>query len=89
MFAPRVYYAPAALLALAAVAQPSKETVEPAKSAAGEKTVDADMQQRRALLRASLRAQPDITLVRDSTPFVARQLSDQERADLRQQLRQQ
>lgn len=89
MFAPQVFRASAALLALAAVAQPSKETVEPAKSVAGEKTVDADSQQRRALLRASLKAQPDFALVRDSSPLVARQLSEQERADLRQQLRQQ
>lgn len=89
MFAPRAFYAPAALLALAAVAQPSKETVEPAKSTVGEKTSDADTQQRRALLRASLKAQPDVTVVRDSSPNLVRQLSDQERADLRQLLRQQ
>ena len=89
MFAPQVFRASAALLALAAVAQPSKEAVEPAKSVAGEKPVDADTQQRRSLLRASLKAQPDFTSVRDSIPSVARQLSEQERADLRQQLRQQ
>ena len=89
MFAPQVFYASAALLAIAAVAQPSKETVEPAKSVAGEKPVDADSQQRRAHLRASLRAQPNFTVVRDSGPLVVHQLSEQERADLRQQLRQQ
>ena len=88
-FAPRAFYAPAALLALAAVAQPSKESVEPAKSTVDEKTTDADAQQRRALLRASLKSQPDNHSARESAPDATRQMSDQDRADLRQQLRQQ
>jgi len=89
MFAPRVLYALAALLALAAFAQSAKETVEPVKPVVHEKTFDADAQQRRALLRASLKSQPETPLARETTPYATRQMSEQERADLRQQLRRQ
>jgi hypothetical protein len=90
MFASRVIYGLLALLALAAFAQqPAKEAAEPAKAEPREPVRDADVQQRRALLRASLKSQPEVAMAREAPATSARLLSDQERADLRQQLRQQ
>lgn len=90
MFAPRIIYGLLALLAATAVAQPVKETVEPAKAEAREPARDADVQQqRRAMLRASLKSQPEVALAREAPVNAVRLLSAQERADLRQQLRQQ
>ena len=90
MFAPRIIYSLLALLAVAAVAQPAKEAVEPAaKAEAREPARDTDVQQRRATLRASLKSQPEVAMAREAPPNPVRLLSDQERADLRQQLRQQ
>lgn len=88
-FASRIVFALVALLGLAAFAQSTKEAVEPVKPAAPEKNEDSDKQTRRALLRASLKSQQETTLVRDTSPYAARQLSEQERADLRRQLREQ
>jgi hypothetical protein len=95
-FALRIVYGLLALLALAAFAQPTKEAAEPAKVEVREPVRDTDtqqQQQRRALLRASLRTQPqpqpEVALVRETSTNAGRLLSDQERADLRQQLRQQ
>lgn len=91
-FALRIVYGLLALLALAAFAQPTKEAAEPAKIEVREPVRDTDtqqQQQRRALLRASLRSQPEVALVREAPATAGRLLSDQERADLRQQLRQQ
>ncbi len=87
MFALRIFYGLMALLALAAFTLPTKPTLEPTRVEPREPVRDADTQQRRALLRASLKSQPEVALVRE--PPAGRLLSDQERADLRQQLRQQ
>lgn len=90
MFALRTLYGLMALLALAAFAQTSREVAEPAKPEVREPVRDADTQQRRALLRASLRTQPEVAVVaREAPANGARLLSDNERAYLRQQLRQQ
>ncbi|MES2582499.1 MAG: hypothetical protein V4627_07265 [Pseudomonadota bacterium] len=88
-FALRIVYGLLALLALAAFAQPGKDAVEPVKVEAREPARDPDLQQRRALLRASLKSQPEVVLAREAPVNAGRHLSDQERADLRQQLRQQ
>lgn len=93
MFALRTLYGLMALLALAAFAQPmreGREIAEPAKPEVREPARDAETQQRRALLRASLRTQPEVAVVvREAPANGARLLSDEERASLRQQLRQQ
>lgn len=89
MFAPRVVCAFMALPVLAAHAQPAPEAGEPTRAEIREPVRENDTQQRRALLRASLKSQPDVALARASTGPAARQMSDRERADLRQQLRQQ
>nr|WP_295776738.1 hypothetical protein [Rhodoferax sp.] len=89
MFAPRIIYSLLPLLAIAASAQSAKDAVEPIKAEAREPARDADVQQRRAMLRASLRSQPEVALVREAPVNSVRLLSAQERADLRQQLRQQ
>ncbi len=89
MFALRIVYGLPALLALAAFAHPNKEPVEPAKLEPRETVRDIETLNRRALLRASLRAQPEVTLAREVPPHAGRLFTDQERADLRRQLRQQ
>ncbi len=90
MFALRIVYGLLALLALAAFAQPTKDAVEPVKVGAREPPArDPETQQRRALLRASLRTQPEVVLAREAPTNAGPLLSDQERADLRQQLRRQ
>ncbi len=89
LFASRVFYAFVVILPLAALAHPVKEVMVPGIPVAIEKTPEVDTQRRRALLRASLKSQPEITLVREATPYAPRQMSDQERAHLRRQLRQQ
>jgi|GEM_PF-2367262 hypothetical protein len=89
MFVPRVVYACMALVALVANAQPAPEAGEPAKAENREPGRESDTQQRRAMLRASLKSQPDVTLARANTNFAPRQMSERERAHLRQQLRQQ
>lgn len=88
-FALRIIYGLLALLALAAFAQPPREGVEPTKVEVREPVRETDTQQRRALLRASLRSQPEVSLARETPANNGRLLSDQDRADLRQQLRQQ
>lgn len=75
------------LLAVSAWAQPAKEPAEVVRVAAAETVRVVDVQQRRAALRAMLKAQPDGVAARETN--AARQLSAQERADLREQLRQQ
>jgi hypothetical protein len=88
-FAQRIFYGLLPVLAIATVvarAQPTKDAVEPTKS---EPVRDVDVQQRRSTLRASLKMQPEIPPVRESRANTSRLLSDQERADLRQQLRKQ
>ncbi|QTN29017.1 hypothetical protein HZ993_04000 [Rhodoferax sp. AJA081-3] len=89
MFAPRVVYAFLAMVAHGANAQPTPEAAEPTRAETREPARESDTQQRRALLRASLKSQPDVAFARANTSPVPRQMSDRERADLRQQLRQQ
>ena len=89
MFAPRIIYTLLPMLAVATSAQPAKEALEPVKLEAREPVRDADVQQRRALLRASLKSQAELALAREAPTSSVRLLSAQERADLRQQLRQQ
>lgn len=88
-FASRIIYGLLPMLAAAAVAQPAKQAVDPVKTEARDPTRDADVQQRRATLRASLKSQPEVAVTRDAPTNSVRLLSAQERADLRQQLRQQ
>lgn len=76
------------VFAAVACAQPSR-AVEPSKTAATAPAHDADAQQRKASLRASLKSQVDGSGKRDATGVSVHELSAQERADLRQQLRQQ
>jgi hypothetical protein len=88
MFALRIFCGSVAMLALAAFTQPTQPALlESTRVDPREPVRDAETQQRRALLRASLKSQPDVAVVRETT--TGRLLSDQERADLRQQLRQQ
>lgn len=89
MFAFRILFALVALVGFAAHAQPVKEGAEPVKPTAPERNDDSDRQQRRALLRASLKSLQDNTLARETEPYPTRQLSEQARADLRRQVRQQ
>lgn len=89
MFAPRMTYGLLALLAIAAVAQPAKEPVQLAKAEVHEPVRDADGQQRRAMLRASLKSQAEVAVAQEATGNSVRLLSAQARADLRQQLRKQ
>ena len=89
MYPTRVFYALSAFLPLAVFAQPAGELLEPVKTSVRDTPRDPDALRRREMLRASLRSQPQLAQARDSAPQVARQMSDQERADLRQQLRRQ
>lgn len=92
ILAPRIIYGLmtlTAVAAMAALAQPAKDTVEQAKAEPRERAPEADLQQRRAMLRAALKTQPEVALARETPGNPSRLLSDQERADLRQQLRQQ
>jgi len=77
------------LWAAFAMAQAAKEPAEPAKAGAAETVREADSQQRRSSLRATLKSQTDVAMRSDTHYPSERQLSAQERADLRQQLRQQ
>ncbi len=92
ILAPRIVYgflALTAVAAVAAVAQPAKVTVEQAKAEPRETARKVDQQQRRALLRAALKTPPEVAMAREAPASPSRLLSDQERADLRQQLRRQ
>ncbi len=84
-----IFYGLMGLFVGCASAQAAKEPVDVVKVAANESAPVIDLQQRRAALRAMLKSQPDGTAMRDMPPLAARQLSAQERADLRQQLRKQ
>ena len=89
MFSPRYLYGFLPLLAVAALAKPGKDAVEPAKVEARESLRDKEVLQRRTTLRASLKSQPEAAPAREPSNSSVRSLSVQERADLRQQLRQQ
>jgi hypothetical protein len=88
-FAPRFLFGLLSLLALAVDAQPTKESLDLAGAEVREPMRGSDIQQRRALLRASLKSQSEAAAGRDAPANPSRLLSAQERADLRQQLRQQ
>lgn len=77
------------VFAAVAFAQSARGGMEPAKPEATASVHDADIQQRKASLRASLRSQLDGAGKREAASISLHQLSDQERADLRRQLRQQ
>ncbi len=77
------------LVAGSAMAQSPKESAETVKAAAMEPTSEADSQQRRNDLRAALKAQTSVAIKSEPSAAAGRQLTPQERADLRQQLRQQ
>lgn len=89
MFASRAVYASLALLAPVAFAQSAQEPGEPARHLVHQSVRDADSQQRRATLRASLKSPHDSALAPDGAPRTPPLMSDQKRAVLRQQLRQQ
>ena len=84
-----IVYVPLALLPLVAFAQPTWEIAEPTKVEIREPVRDAHTQQRRAQLRASLKAQSEMAMLPNTPAHTGRLLSDQERAVLRRQLRQQ
>jgi len=71
------------------MAQAGKEPAEPVKAGTSETVQDADSQQRRLSLRATLKSQTDVAMKSEARVPSGRQLSAQERAELRQQLRQQ
>ena len=77
------------LWAAVALAQAAKEPAEPAKAGVGETVREAENQQRRSSLRVTLKSQTDVAMKSETRSPPGRQLSAQERADLRQQLRQQ
>ena len=89
LYAPGVFFVLLALLAHPTDAQPAKEATELARADVREPVPDSDAQRRRALLRASLKAQSESHSAQAATAHPLRPLSAQERADLRQQLRQQ
>jgi hypothetical protein len=91
MYAPRIIYIYSLLplLAVAAYAQPAKNAVDPMKAEARKHGSDAEVQKRREMLRASLKSQPEVAMAREAQTSPTRLLSAKERADLRQQLRQQ
>jgi hypothetical protein len=73
----------------AALAQPGRAPIEPSKAAASEQVREADVRQRRAALRETLKSQPDEAAKNGNGSIPVRQLTTQERAELRKQLRQQ
>nr|WP_315490781.1 hypothetical protein [uncultured Rhodoferax sp.] len=89
MFSPRIVCTFTALLAPVAFAQSAQVPGDSTQQVAHLSLRDADSQQRRAMLRASLRSQPENLLARETATAASRMMSDQKRADLRQQLRHQ
>lgn len=77
------------LLAAVAMAQAAKVPAEPVKPGTSETVRDTDSQQRRSSLRATLKSQTDVAMKSEARAPSGRQLTAQERAELRQQLRQQ
>lgn len=78
-----------AVFAAISSAQPVRGGVDAAKTGATTPVHDADLEQRKASLRASLKSQPDASRKREAVTISPHEMSVQERADLRQQLRQQ
>ena len=85
----RYVYALLILCGVVTFAQSAKQSVESQTTASREPERSDNTQLRRASLRASLKSQPASTAKGEKQPAPERQLSDKERADLRQQLRQQ
>ena len=85
----RMVFCPLILGGAGVFAQTSSPGMEPAKAASAEWERNADTQQRRASVRATLKSLPDGIIKTEKLAASERQLSPQERADLRQQLRQQ
>lgn len=74
--------------AAAASAQPARDPAQPAQALASEPAREEAAQQRRAGVRATVKAQQNGAPQDESKPVAARQLTPQERAELRQQVRQ-
>jgi hypothetical protein len=77
------------VFAAVAAAQPVRGSMESAKTEATAPVHDVDLEQRKASLRASLKSQTDGAGKREAATISLHELSARERADLRQQLRQQ
>jgi hypothetical protein len=84
-----IVYGLLGLLSAAALAQPAAESTTPANARTGDPARAAEVQQRRAALRATLKSQPEAAAKPEAVTYSLRQLSAQERAQLRAQLRQQ
>lgn len=89
MFASRTIIATAALAVVSAFAQQAAGRLELPQPTLQDLPGEASPQLRRALLRASLKSQPAAVTAHDHPTRPVRQLSERERADLRQQLRSQ
>ncbi len=89
MLKSRIGFGFVGLFAAVTLAQTPKESAEPTKTSAGETVQEVESQQRRSSLRATLKSQTDVAMKSEAHYPSVRQLSVQERADLRQQLRQQ
>ena len=89
MLKSRIVFGIVGLFATITMAQTPKEPTEPTKTRVGETVREAESQQRRSSLRATLKSQTDVAMKSEAYNPSVRQLSAQERADLRQQLRQQ
>ncbi len=86
----RVVYGLLILFGVVTFAQSAKQSVEQQAVAVPEPQTNANTPSRRASLRATLKSQTESAAKGEAQPASAeRQLSDKERADLRQQLRQQ
>lgn len=77
------------LWAAFATAHAAKDLAEPTKDGASQTVRYVDSQQRRSSLRASLKSQMNVAMKGEAHAPSGRQLSAQERAELRQQVRQQ
>ncbi len=84
-----IVYGLMGLFASTAMAQMPKVQVEPMKIGVSETVRDTDGQIRRSSLRATLKSQMDVAIKTEALHPSERQLSAAQRAELRQQLRQQ
>lgn len=87
-----IVYGVLGLFSVAAFAQSainSGNSSKPATAAMSEAVRAGEVQQRRAALRATLKSQPEGGTKPEAVTYSLRQLSAQERAQLRAQLRQQ
>lgn len=84
-----IVYGLLGLLSAAALAQSAPESATPANAGTSDPAHATEVQQRRAALRATLKSQPEAASKPEAVAYSLRQLSAQERAQLRAQLRQQ